>query len=369
MTANRLVYGVHKWMGIVAGAILVVIGLTGSVIVFDDELDRWLNPRLLQVAAGGRVLSLDAQVAAAARALPQGKLDGVYLPVNERAVTEVYFETTGHEHWLVSVNPYTAEVLGSRAAQGGLIRFLYSLHYTLALRPWGDLVVGLVGIAFIVSSFSGLWVIRHALDQPFRVGVRLEQGSKRVWSDLHKLVGLVTIAFHLVFAASGVHMMLYAFSPTFLSGEDEALETQGAARRPVVSASQDAMLATARQALPGFEPAGLGLPHGPEDPVFVYGRVAGSNPIWGPYSSSVELHPATGALVRATDIRSAPFVDRYETVLHQLHFGQYGGNAVRGLYVVLGLMPAVLAVSGFVLWWKRRRRAQQWLHRTDVVAA
>jgi uncharacterized iron-regulated membrane protein len=109
MTANRFVYGIHKWMGIVAGAILVVIGLTGSVIVFDDELDRWLNPRLLQVQPGERVEPVDTQVAAAARTFSQGKLDGVFLPVHERAVTEVYFETADHEHWMISVNPYTAE--------------------------------------------------------------------------------------------------------------------------------------------------------------------------------------------------------------------------------------------------------------------
>jgi uncharacterized iron-regulated membrane protein len=364
MRLNQVVYRIHEWSGLVAGAFLVVIGLTGSVIVFDDQLDRRLNPKLLEVTPAGKPLPADRLVAAAARAVPEGLLDGLFLPVDERAATEVYFETADHEHWMVSVDPYRAEVLGKRGAQSGLIRFLYSLHFTLALRPWGDLVVALVGIAFLVSSLSGLWVIRRTLVHPFKVGVRIGRGSRRLWSDLHRLVGLVTVAFHLVFAVSGVSMMLYAFSPAFLAGETEAAEA--AIERPAVTASHDAMLATARRALPGFEPAGLAMPHAPGDAVLAYGTVAGSNPIWGPYSSSVEMHPATGAALRVLDIRTAPLVDRYETVLYQLHFGQYGGNAVRALYVVLGLMPGALALSGCVLWWKRRRVARHWSRRRLV---
>jgi uncharacterized iron-regulated membrane protein len=44
--------------------------------------------------------------------------------------------------------------------------------------------------------------------------------------------------------------------------------------------------------------------------------------------------------------------------LIQLHFGRFGGLWVRFLWAVLGLLPAVLFVSGFILWWTRvvRRR-------------
>jgi uncharacterized iron-regulated membrane protein len=40
----------------------------------------------------------------------------------------------------------------------------------------------------------------------------------------------------------------------------------------------------------------------------------------------------------------------------QLHFGRFGGLPIRVLWVILGLMPTVLFVSGFVLWWLRQRR-------------
>lgn len=41
----------------------------------------------------------------------------------------------------------------------------------------------------------------------------------------------------------------------------------------------------------------------------------------------------------------------------RLHFGRFGGLSIRILWVVLGLLPTVLLVTGFIVWWKRRSQA------------
>jgi uncharacterized iron-regulated membrane protein len=43
-------------------------------------------------------------------------------------------------------------------------------------------------------------------------------------------------------------------------------------------------------------------------------------------------------------------------VLIRWHFGRFGGLGVRITWVILGLIPAVLFITGFVVWWKRLRR-------------
>jgi uncharacterized iron-regulated membrane protein len=42
--------------------------------------------------------------------------------------------------------------------------------------------------------------------------------------------------------------------------------------------------------------------------------------------------------------------------LIKLHFGRFGGLGVRFLWLALGLVPAILFVTGFVLWWTRPSR-------------
>ena len=43
----------------------------------------------------------------------------------------------------------------------------------------------------------------------------------------------------------------------------------------------------------------------------------------------------------------------------RMHFGRYGGMGVRITYVILGLLPAALFVTGAIMWWKRVLRG--WL--------
>ena len=52
MKANAAVYKVHKWLGLLSGLVLLVVGITGSVVVFYDELDRWQYGRLTTVPVG-----------------------------------------------------------------------------------------------------------------------------------------------------------------------------------------------------------------------------------------------------------------------------------------------------------------------------
>lgn len=45
--------------------------------------------------------------------------------------------------------------------------------------------------------------------------------------------------------------------------------------------------------------------------------------------------------------------------LIQLHFGRFGGLGVRIAWVILGLVPAILFVTGFTVWWKRIRQSER----------
>ena len=41
---------IHRWAGLAMTVFLIIVGLTGSVVAFREELDVWLNPELLTVA-------------------------------------------------------------------------------------------------------------------------------------------------------------------------------------------------------------------------------------------------------------------------------------------------------------------------------
>jgi uncharacterized iron-regulated membrane protein len=65
LTVRRLWIQVHLVIGLTAGAVFVVMGLSGGVLVFHQGLDRWLNPKQLTASSGETWKPLDELVAAA----------------------------------------------------------------------------------------------------------------------------------------------------------------------------------------------------------------------------------------------------------------------------------------------------------------
>lgn len=312
-----------------------------------------------RVAVGATRLPL-AQIVDAAREAggPERDLAGIYLsPGDPARSTMVYYEQ-GDNYGAYFADPYTGRLLGEIQDSQLVSQVMLNLHYTLLARPWGDLVVALAGIAFLASGVTGVWIYRTNLLRPFRKGVRLGEGLRLLSKDLHTLVGLGALAFNVVLGISGVYMMLYAFSPSYLSGEEERLAEARPKSRLTLPA--DLFVDKARAALPGLEVAGMSLPHHEGDPVYVYGNLPGT-PFWlGGNSggrSTVQLDAKTGAVLEAVDINTADTATRYEAVLYELHFGQFGGWPIKAFYAIGGLTPGLLSVTGFVLWWKRRRRA------------
>jgi uncharacterized iron-regulated membrane protein len=55
--------------------------------------------------------------------------------------------------------------------------------------------------------------------------------------------------------------------------------------------------------------------------------------------------------------------DDFIAWLVRMHFGRYGGMGVRITYVIIGLLPAVMLVTGAIMWWNRVLR--RWVAQTQ----
>jgi uncharacterized iron-regulated membrane protein len=321
-TVGQRVYALHQWLGLVAGALLSLVSATGTVLVFAEELDRALNPRLLRAAAmpaatpgaarspvaaapGARVahVSYDTVLARVRRAFPTARIHGIRdVPRHPGDVFTVNMDLAGR-YWFVHVDPATGRLLGDRDADASLVRRLLVLHYALLVRPWGEVVIFTLGLALVGSTLSGLWVYRRSLLRPFRVGVRWRRTHGRMggapveggpawrvagrdWrlaaSDAHHLLGVLGLVFNLGIAGTGA-VMLWPTVADVARGEAHAPARTGApadpAQPPFTAFSLDTLAARARARLPGFVETSLFVPAAPGEPVAALrhrGRNAGA---------------------------------------------------------------------------------------------
>src|SRR3954471_9625708 len=119
----------HRWAALAALVFILLLGITGSALVFEGAMDRGLHPELWRVHPSGRPLPLDTLIAHARAAVPGPTPTGVTLsPVDDRAA----IVQAGINQ--IFVDPYTGHVLGHRTAaewNKTLPRRLHVLHVTL----------------------------------------------------------------------------------------------------------------------------------------------------------------------------------------------------------------------------------------------
>src|SRR5258707_14128954 len=134
-THIRLVlFNLHLIGGLVAGPFLLILGVSGAVLAFSDEIDAFLQPSIFKVTPQAQQLPVTQLVADAAAVLHPGDIIAVYVP-SVRPDRSYWFSVIPSRHRLprqVFVNQYTGRALGNLS----VVRFtviMKALHNVMAL--------------------------------------------------------------------------------------------------------------------------------------------------------------------------------------------------------------------------------------------
>lgn len=216
----------HLWLGLLLGFFLAVFGITGSILVFYEEIDNVLNAdlRIVQAPAQGESAyrSLTEIQSAAIAAMPlQAKLGFVDYPADAASSYKFGFvipTTVADEkdQWQVHVDPYTAQVLGKHLIKkaedifpSALIPFVFQLHFTLLAGKTGGIIVGIMGVILLFSVLTGLIVWWPLTGRWQRVlNIKRRASVERFNHDLHQTSGFYTFPILFAVLLSGVYMNL-----------------------------------------------------------------------------------------------------------------------------------------------------------------
>jgi uncharacterized iron-regulated membrane protein len=363
---------VHLWLGLTLGVIGVLIGITGSILVYDHEIDAWLNPQRYAVSGAQLALPYGEYPKRAAQALEgRARPLNVRLPVEESVpVVVLARERDGRGFTRVFLDPPTGRVLDA-APGGGVIGWVHRFHENLTLREYkGRELVGLAGFAMLVSSLSGIYLwwpgrgrFREAL--AFRRGVVPSR-------NLHYFVGfyvslvLAMLSFTGIFLAypDGGRAIVGIFAPVSAPVRNiQAAEAPREARPLGVEAAID----RARSLYPGAALAGFGLPAGPRGVYRVSLKGEGNSATVSPVL--VFIDPSSGEVLRRADAGTHTTGDRFLVAQRSLHSGDALGAAGRAVLFAAGLCPMLFWVTGAMMWLRPRRRPWKFERRQTAHAA
>ncbi len=355
---KRTIWRTHSILGLVAGIGLVVIGITGSILMFSKEIDGALRPEIVRVqpAADGQRLPMDTLVATAATAFPQYRLMG-WLPAESAGESDRVWMTRPDDggHWLSAyLDPYSAEVLSApEDSAASFTGWILELHYMFLAGHVGIAISGIFGVLLLLLGISGLWLYRDFYRNFFRL--RWGRSMRILLSDVHKFVGINTVAFNLVLGFTGAWWNL----AHVIGHLREEAPTEKVVKAPVVMSpsdwgSLDSILRDAPNRIAGFQANYIAFPQIPEKIFYLYGEHGGAGSLRSPYGSMMS-YDAAGGFRESADIRDASLWAQIYDAFVPLHYGTFGGWPIRVLWCLGGLAPGTLAVSGFLIWNSRRR--------------
>ena len=240
-TFRQSMHALHTWAGVVLGSLIFVIFWMGTLSVFDREIDRWMMPatRLASPKKQPHV-KLDGLITETATQLTKGvpqwsvRLPGERVPAIELRWRNEVTKTAE----LRLLHPQTGAVLSNAQTLAGT-GFIFPFHDTLQIK-WkdvGEWLVGLAGMAMLVMVVSGAVMHRRIFADFFTF--RPKKAMQRASLDLHNLMGVLALPFHVLMPLTGVVLLFSLCWPSAHMGHTPWPRPSKIAKKPSRSRHMD----------------------------------------------------------------------------------------------------------------------------------
>lgn len=345
----------HSLAALIAMLPVLIVSVTGSILVFKVEIDSWLRPAHMQVAATPNTqrVSLDNLMRTVLANNPEYELGGWEIFDDKQRSDTSYLIKRGTDQWAkVYVDQYYDKVLSTpQSMTHYLTDWLLELHYTFLLHETGAIIGFVIALVMLFLGISGIVLYRRFWAKFFTL--RFSAAKRIFFSDLHKMIGISSAPVLIVLAITGGYWNLTGVIHELIEhADDNHVYISGPRYSPAISF--EALRLQARTEIDSFEGGYLAMPHEPGRNITFYGEVDSANPFNSEYASQVSFDNTSGKLLSKSDIRQASSLAVFVDSFRKLHFGYFAGLTTRILWAVLGLSPVWLAITGLYLYWQRR---------------
>jgi uncharacterized iron-regulated membrane protein len=386
----------HRWGSFALGALLLVVVISGVVLVLNPEIEQVTHPSLYDTDPGPARLTPGQALAVVHRELPEFDTAGGSIYDN-RGAWEVHSPATGE---VARVDDTDGALLGTIDREHGVMAFIANLHecgltcegmsgyvpflakpaqiwgFDLTLGNegnWGGLILAVSAIGLLALVVTGL-VIWWPRRGRFRGSLKVRRGKGRykLHYDLHKVVGFVALPALAIWALTGINFELpkqtegayYAVTPGSPAPESIYEFQSRPGSGPGVTMSE--AIDDARGAVPsGSRLVAVTMPdeseagsayelwfaHGVD--TWAYGNYPGNYGVYvDRYSGKAHRYfPNPGNETVTND-----FMQNWAGAIHM---GTLVGWLPRTGWILFGLAPLLLAVTGTVTWVMRRRMGRR----------
>lgn len=388
---KKIIVKLHLWISLPFGLIIALICFTGSIMVFEKEINELVYKERYKVAPVSveRITPAEAAAAAAALLPDTLRIASVQIPFDKEGTYAV--STPGRRRITVYVNPYTSEVTAiQNPGDGKFFSTVRELHRWLSFRgenrTLGKRITGVTTFAMVVILITGLiaWIPKSRKGLKNRLRISFRHGWRRFWHDLHVAGGFYSMLLLLLMSLTGLTWSFdwYRDATYKLFGAEVPIATTPA-RQPATSTAPSTATATPAIA-PAPEqktsPAATSPEHQPApsatdftvwDTALVETlkvakgwktititdgsiQVVPDKPFGNSRASDrYKFNKKSGHITDAELYRDQPKASKLRGWLYSLHTGSWGGAFIKIIYLLAALMGGILPLTGYYMYAKR----------------
>lgn len=380
LSLRTLWFNIHLWIGVGLGLIMIVLGLSGATLVWSDPIVDWLNASRFTVSDAPASLPPSAYVQSAAAAFGPGlTVMSVRLPEESGKPVVVMARgavpKNGGRPPLLSawLDPATAEVKYTGSPLPAFFTLMHNLHGSLMIPGIGRQVVGWMGVALSISALSGiyLWWPRN---NRFLRALKWRR-APMLSSNLHHSVGFWLSLPLAIIAITGIYLGFPQTGRAALSSvapmSPQVSRFGGPGPAATLHLSVDEAVDAALAAVPGAAASAINFPSG-KPAVWRLTLDRNGKPM------TVSVDDATGAarLLGGGGVKNDGGQGRNQTtpgddiakLIRGIHDGTDMGPIWQAIVFLTGLLPALLTITGVIMWLSRRKRLKQLAVRVAAVS-
>lgn len=366
MTIKKIIHKIHLLLGLSTGLIVVLLGITGCILVFETEI-RQLTEGFRKVEPQNQpVLPPSVLKAEADKVLESGFALGIEYPGEGKAAIASYYDSLHYE--VAFLNPYTGEVLKHKNMTEDFFRIVLEGHYYLWLpHDIGKPIAASATLIFLVMMISGiiLWWPKNSAARKQRFTIKWNASWRRKNYDLHNVLGFYMSWIGIFLAITGLVFGFEWFARSVYwvsSGGDSLVQHEhplsDSTRKPLNDNMADFLWEAHKGYVQPNESLGVYFAATSTDPLEI---VINHRP--GTYYKSDFYHydqytgeelPATGSY--AGRFEDARLADKLVRMNYDMHVGAILGLPGKLLAFFASLIAASLPVTGYLLWRGRRKK-------------
>lgn len=372
---KKLWFQLHWLLGITAGLILAVMGVTGAALSYENELLRALNPGVMTVASPPNAarLSPPELIAGIAESNPDRRIGSVSVSSQTERAARIGFVAKGKPGEVRKpgarprmdvhfADPYTGCLLGREDDLTGhaVLHFLEDVHRRLAGGDTGKALTGESTLILLVLAGSGVYLrwLRHPLRWRKWLLIGWHYKGSAFLRSLHEVVAIWALPLYLVAALTG----LFWSYDWYRDGVFAVMGATPPTRQPPPSADKPPLpmsqlsatweIFQRETAATGYSSASFNLPVAGEPLTINY---VDSDPAHERASNRIVLDPAGAAVKNHERYADKTAGGKLAASMFALHRGSFFGSAGILLMMLASLAMPLFAITGWMLYLDRRR--------------